>query len=104
MKLGTMIAGTTHGADIEPLGGDRIDLAVAVARDQDLGGIFLSLQERHHKMLPVPERDDHRREQVAQREWADLLAGILLAVKPKSEASALAGSVRGAGEEAGRGK
>jgi predicted N-formylglutamate amidohydrolase len=65
--------------------------------------------ERHGRSRGLPcvmieIRNDEIGDESGQREWADLLAGILLAVKPKSEASALAGSVRGAGEEAGRGK
>jgi predicted N-formylglutamate amidohydrolase len=65
--------------------------------------------ERHARSRGLPcamieIRNDEIGDESGQREWADLLAGILLAVKPKSEASALAGSVRGAGEEAGRGK
>jgi len=65
--------------------------------------------ERHARSRGLPcamieIRNDEIGDESGQREWADLLAGILLTVKPKSDASTLAGSVRGAGEEAGRGK
>ena len=55
-----MLAGSTDGSDAEPLGGDRVDFAVAVARDQHLGAVVVALEERHHEMLAVPERDDYR--------------------------------------------
>jgi len=55
-----MITRTTHSSDVKTLRRDRIDLAVAMTRDQNLGGILLEFQERHHEMLAVPERDDNR--------------------------------------------
>src|SRR5882757_4855705 len=56
-----MIAGTPDRADAEPLGGNRIELTVAVPRDQHLGAVFLLvLDERRHEMLTVPEREDQR--------------------------------------------
>ena len=54
-----MIAGTANRADAEPLGGDRIDLAVAVPGDQHPEAV-LSAQKRQQKMLAVPHCDDHR--------------------------------------------
>src|SRR3569833_2693285 len=56
-----VIAGAPAGADAEPLGGDCVELAVAVPRDQNLGMIAgLRLDERGQEELAMPERDDRR--------------------------------------------
>ena len=54
-----MIAGAADGFDAEPLGGDRVEFAVAMPRDQHLGAVVvLGLDERRQEMLAVPERED----------------------------------------------
>ena len=56
-----MIAGAADGLDAEPFGGDGVELAVAMPRDQHLGAVAgLGLDERREKMLAVPEREDRR--------------------------------------------
>ena len=56
-----MISGAADGPDAEPLGRDRVELAVAVARDQDLGAITrLVPDEGSQEMLAVPERENRR--------------------------------------------
>ncbi|MDN5927063.1 MAG: N-formylglutamate amidohydrolase [Hyphomicrobiales bacterium] len=66
--------------------------------------------ERHGRSRGLPcamieIRNDEISDERGQRQWADLLAGILLTVKPKNNGiSAFAGSGRGSGEEAGCGK
>src|SRR6185437_2222544 len=53
-------AGAANGADAELFCGTRVNLAVAVTRDQHLGaeGIVLSFDERCDEMLAVPQTDD----------------------------------------------
>jgi predicted N-formylglutamate amidohydrolase len=46
-------------------------------------------------------RNDEIRDERGQREWADLLAGVLMKMKPNDGASLLAGSGRGAAQETG---
>ena len=61
MKGAAVIAGAADGADAEPLGGNGVELAVAMPRDQHLGAMArLGLDERRHEMLAVPEREDRR--------------------------------------------
>ena len=55
-----VIARAADGSDAEPLRHGGIDLAIAVARDQDLDAV-MSPHERHHEMLAVPHGDDHRK-------------------------------------------
>ena len=56
MEFAVVRAGAADGADAEPFGGERVDLAVAVARDQHLGAdaSVLALDERRQEMLAVP--------------------------------------------------
>src|SRR5262245_31825107 len=56
-----VVAGPPNGADAEPLHGERIDLAVAMARDQHLATIMRASDERREKMLAVPHGDNDRR-------------------------------------------
>src|SRR5579883_3398431 len=59
MKRAAMVAGAADGADAEPLGGDGVVFAVAMARDQHLGALFLFVpDERRQEMLAVPEHED----------------------------------------------
>ncbi|MBN9067558.1 MAG: N-formylglutamate amidohydrolase [Rhizobiales bacterium] len=65
--------------------------------------------ERHARSRGLPcamieIRNDEIRDEHGQREWADLLTGILMKTKPQDSASSLAGSGRSVGEKAGRGK
>ena len=61
MKRRPVIAGAADGADAEPFGGDRVEFAVAMPRDQHLGAMaFLGLDEGRHEMLAVPERENRR--------------------------------------------
>ena len=60
MEGRAVVAGTTHRADPQPRGGDRVDLAVAMARDQHLAAMMRPLDEGRHEMLAVPERQDER--------------------------------------------
>ncbi|MGY4355924.1 hypothetical protein ACVW0J_002417 [Bradyrhizobium sp. i1.7.7] len=54
-----VVTGTTDEADAEPLDGDRVELAVAMPRDQDLGPVgLLGLDEGREEMLAVPEGED----------------------------------------------
>ena len=56
-----MVAGAADGLDAEPLGGDGVEFAVAMPRDQHLGAMaLLGLDERRQEMLAVPEREDQR--------------------------------------------
>src|SRR4029077_17447405 len=48
-----------HRADAKPLGGDRVDLAVDMARDQNLERKSPA-QEWQHEILAVPNRKDER--------------------------------------------
>src|SRR6185312_9391350 len=60
VEFAVVRAGTADGPDAELLGGDGVDLTVAVARDQHLGpvlGIRL-LDEGHQEVLAVPHGDD----------------------------------------------
>src|SRR5262249_35784884 len=59
-KLAAVPAGTANGADAEPLRGERIDLAVAMPRDQHLDAVVGASDERHEKMLAMPHGDDDR--------------------------------------------
>src|SRR5215212_8229661 len=60
VKRRTVIAGAADGANAEPLGGNGVELAVTVARDQHLGAVaLLCLDKWGQKMLAVPERQDH---------------------------------------------
>src|SRR6266403_5258386 len=61
LKRRPMIAGAAYGADAKPFGGDRVEFAVAMPRDQHLAAmVFLGLYERRHEMLAVPKREDRR--------------------------------------------
>ena len=62
LEFAVMRAGAADGLDAEPVGGARIDLAVAVARDQRLDAVLgvVALDERRQEMLAVPHGDDHR--------------------------------------------
>jgi hypothetical protein len=60
MEGAAMITGAAHRADAKPRRRQRVDLAVGMARHQHLGAVLRPLQKRHHEVLPVPERDDHR--------------------------------------------
>ena len=52
---------TFKDLDAEPLGGDGVEFAVAMPRDQHLGAMaLLGLDERRQEMLAVPERQDRR--------------------------------------------
>src|SRR6185437_5680452 len=55
-------AGTANGTYTKLVGNARVDLAVAVARDQRLGWkiIALAIDERCHEMLAVPKPHDYR--------------------------------------------
>jgi hypothetical protein len=56
-----MVAGAADGLYAEPLGGDGIEFAVAMPRDQHLGAMaLLGLDERRQEMLAVPECQDRR--------------------------------------------
>jgi len=44
----------------EPIRCQRIELPVAVTRDQDLAAMIGPFDERRHEMLSVPEREDNR--------------------------------------------
>jgi hypothetical protein len=50
------VAGAPDCADAEALRGERIDLAVAMPRDQHLGAIAGALDERDQEMLAMPWR------------------------------------------------
>ena len=80
VKFAVMRAGAADGADAQLLGGDGVDLAVAVARDQHLGAEFflVALDERRQEMLAVPHRDDRRRlhRVVDRRRLEGLAAGV----------------------------
>lgn len=56
-------------------------------------------RDLHCVMIEI--RNDEIRDRRGQREWAGLLAGILMKANPKDSASLLAGSGRGAAEETG---
>src|SRR6185312_13861355 len=61
VKGAAMIAGAADGSDAEPFGGDGVEFAVAMPRDQHLGAMaILGLDERRHEMLAVPECEDRR--------------------------------------------
>ena len=61
VKRGAVVAGAADGADAQPLGRDRVELAIAMQRDQHLGEMgVLGLDERREEMLAVPEREDRR--------------------------------------------
>ena len=62
VEFAVMRAGAADGADAKPHRRARVDLAVAVARDQHLGAMpaFRTLDERRHEMLAVPHGDDRR--------------------------------------------
>ena len=55
-----MVAGAADGLDAQPLRRQRIELAVAMARDQHLAAMMRPLDERRHEMLSMPEREDNR--------------------------------------------
>ena len=60
MKRRAVVTGAAHRADAKPRSGAGVDLAVAVARDQNLGAMIGPLDEGRHEMLAVPEGEDHR--------------------------------------------
>ncbi len=61
VKRRAVVAGAADGADTKPLGGDGVEFAVAVPRDQHLGAMArLGLDKRRHEMLAVPERENRR--------------------------------------------
>ena len=73
VEFAVMRARAADRLDAQLLGGARIDLAVAMARDQHLGAmarIVLFLDERHQEMLAVPHRDDRRRAAPCRRSSA----------------------------------
>ena len=55
------MAGAADDAGAEALRRQRVDLAVAMARDQHLGAILGAPDERGQEVLAVPHGDDHRR-------------------------------------------
>ena len=56
-----MVAGAPDRADAEPFGRNRVEFAVAMPRDQDLGAmIFPDPDERRQEMLAMPEHEDRR--------------------------------------------
>src|ERR1700682_5458962 len=57
----TKAAGAPDGSDPEPFSGDGVQLAVAMARDQDFHPMLRAPDERHQEMLAMPHGDDHRR-------------------------------------------
>src|SRR5262252_6701146 len=59
VETAAVIARSSHWVDAETLRRVGIDLAVAMARNQDLDPMPAA-EERHHKMLPVPHGDDNR--------------------------------------------
>ena len=59
-KIAAAGAGAADRLDAEPARRHRVDLAVAVARDQHLDQMLLALEERHHEVLAVPHCDDGR--------------------------------------------
>src|SRR5271170_7825996 len=61
MKRRSVVAGAPDGADAQPFGGERIEFAVAMQRNQHLGAVnFLGLDEWRQEMLAVPERQNRR--------------------------------------------
>ena len=62
-ELAAVIAGAADRADTEMLRGDRVDLAVAMTRDQHLGGTIAAhgaANEGKQVMLSVPHAEDDR--------------------------------------------
>src|SRR6202011_275842 len=55
-----MVAGAANGADTEMLRRNRVDLAVAVARDQNLEST-LAAHEGQQIVLPMPDPDNDRK-------------------------------------------
>lgn len=56
-----MVPRAANGSDAEPLDGDGVELAVAMAGDQHLGAVArLVPDERCQEMLAVPEGEDRR--------------------------------------------
>src|SRR5829696_7536570 len=55
-----MRAGAADGADAQPFGRDRVQLAVAMTRNKDLGAVLFELDKGHQKMLSVPHRQYDR--------------------------------------------
>ena len=58
MESIAVIARAANGLDTEPFRGDRIHLAVAMARDQRLGGQVRPFDEGRHEMLSVPHGEN----------------------------------------------
>jgi len=59
VESAAVVAGTSDRSDTEPLGGDGVELAVAVPRDQDPGLVgVLVLDEGGEEVLAVPEGED----------------------------------------------
>jgi len=74
VKVAAGRPGTADRSDAETLGSDRIDRAVAMARNQALSSPLLVLEERRHEMLTVPhcENDWHfRADAVIDIRWID---------------------------------
>src|SRR5262249_47583921 len=59
VKTAPMVSRAAHRANTEPLGSMGIDLAIGVARNQDLDPMSAA-EKRHHEMLAVPHGNDHR--------------------------------------------
>jgi predicted N-formylglutamate amidohydrolase len=67
--------------------------------------VYYTLERRaRSRGLPcvmIEIRNDEIHDERGQRDWADLLTGILMTMQPESDASMLAGSRRSAAEEVG---
>ena len=59
-EAAAVVARAADGADAQPLGGNRVDLAVAVTRHQHFHLVFDLAPERRDQMLAVPERKNNR--------------------------------------------
>src|SRR5258708_6737989 len=59
VKTAAMTSRPSHRANTKPLSRISVDLAIAVARNQDLAPMPAA-EKRHHEMLAVPHGDDHR--------------------------------------------